>query len=177
MRHSVYGKHLGRNKNERTALFKSLVQDLLIHSSIETTETKAKAVKGLVDKIINQAKSKESRRLLQSFLTNKSLREKLIKEVVPNLKDRNSGYTSVVKLGLRKGDNAMMVRMSLLTEEVKVKSEESKNVMLEGAKRPIASKQKKDSIAPPLAGLQNDKSSRRLSTPKTAVKKTTRSKK
>ena len=119
MRHRVYGKHLGRNVDGRTALFKNLVQALLIHGSIETTETKAKSIKGLVDKIINQAKSKNTQRLLQTFFNSKEIREKLVKEIAPNMKERNSGYTSVVKLGQRRGDNAMMVRISLLMEESK----------------------------------------------------------
>jgi large subunit ribosomal protein L17 len=125
VRHRVYGKHLGRDKNARTALFKSLVGSLILHGSIDTTETKAKAIKGLVDKIITQAKSKDTQRLLQTFLSQKDIREKLVKEIAPNLKDRNSGYTSTVRLGTRAGDGAMVVRMSLLVkEDSKVKKEE-----------------------------------------------------
>ena len=119
MRHRVYGKHLGRDKNERTALFKSLVGALILHGSIETTESKAKAIKGLVDKIITQAKSKNTKTLVTAYLTQKSVQDKLFKEIVPGVSKRNSGYTSVVKLGRRFGDNAMKVRMSLLMEEKK----------------------------------------------------------
>ena len=119
MRHRVYGKHLGRDKNERTALFKSLVGALILHGSIETTEAKARAIKGLVDKIITQAKFKTKRDLVSSYLTQKSVQEKLFKEVVPAVSGRSSGYASVVKLGRRLGDNAMKVRMSLLMEEKK----------------------------------------------------------
>ena len=121
MRHKIYGKHLGRSKNERKALFGSLIRSLILSEKIETTEAKAKAVKGLVDKIINQAKSPNTRRLLGQFLTDKAITEKLIKEIVPRLKDRHSGYTSLVKLGRRLGDNAMLVRMSILLEEPKPK--------------------------------------------------------
>jgi large subunit ribosomal protein L17 len=114
VRHRVYGKHLSRDKNERVALFKSLIGSLFINGSIETTESKAKAVKGLVDKIITQAKSKETQRLIRTFLVNRQIEEKLIKEIAPALKTRNSGYTSVIRLGQRSGDGAMVVRMSLL---------------------------------------------------------------
>jgi large subunit ribosomal protein L17 len=117
VRHRVYGKHLGRDSNQRTALFKSLVGSLILHGSIETTQTKATAIRGLVDKVINQAKTKETRRLLQSFLTQKTVVEKLVNEVAPSMPSRNSGYTSIIKLGNRLGDNAMVVRMSLLLEE------------------------------------------------------------
>ncbi len=119
MRHNVYGAHLGRNKNQRTALFKSLVQSLFLSESIQTTESKAKAVKGLVDKLINQAKDTSSQRLVSQFLTAKTTQDKLIKVLLPRLKDRTSGYTSTVRLGARQGDGAMMVKMSLLLSEDK----------------------------------------------------------
>lgn len=129
MRHRVYGKKLGRTRNERTALFRNLVQSLLVSESIETTQTKAKAIKGLVDKLINQAKTPATRRLVSQFLTNKTFSDKLIKDIAPRLKDRNSGYTSVVRVGRRLGDSTMVVRMSLLTTpaEEKKSSKELKN--------------------------------------------------
>ena len=122
MRHRVYGKKLGRNKNERTALFKSLVQELILHGTIVTSQSKAKAVKGLVDKVINLAKNKNSQRLLSAYFSNKLLQERLIKEVVPKLENRVSGYTSLMRMGTRQGDQTMMVRMSLIgSEELKPK--------------------------------------------------------
>lgn len=117
MRHRVYGSKFSRNKNERNALFKSLVQSLLNYGTIETSETKAKAIKGMTDKIINLAKNKNSQRLIQSYLTNKKVGERLIKEIVPKMQNRVSGYTSMVRLGTRLGDNSMMVRMSLIGAE------------------------------------------------------------
>lgn len=121
MRHKVYGKHLGRNKNERTALFKNLVQSLILSESIETTEAKAKAIKGLIDKIITQAKSPSTRRLVSQFLVSKKTQDKLIKEILPRLSTRTSGYTSTVRMAKRLGDNALIVKMSLILEEPKVK--------------------------------------------------------
>ena len=135
MRHNVYGKHLSRDKNERTALFRSLVRSLILSEKIQTTETKAKAIKGLVDKIINQAKTPATKRLVSQFVIDKKAAEKLIKEIAPKLSNRNSGYTTVVKLGRRLGDGAMMVQMSLVegkkelkaeTKETKVKKETKK---------------------------------------------------
>lgn len=123
MRHNVYGKKLGRNKNERSGLFKNLVQSLLTFEKIETTEAKAKAIKGLVDKVINQAKTPSTRRLVAQFLVDKKTQEKLIKEVLPRLATRNSGYTSTVRLGRRLGDGAMMVQVRLLLEETKATKE------------------------------------------------------
>lgn len=123
MRHRVYGSKLGRNKNQRTALFKNLVQSLILHSSIKTTESKARAIKGLIDKIITQAKNPDTRRLLQTFLISKKTQEKLIKEIIPLLKSRTSGYTSLIRIGQRLGDGAMMVKISLLLEEKKKEKE------------------------------------------------------
>lgn len=117
MRHRVYGKHLGRNKDERDNLFKGLVRALLTHGTIRTSETKAKAIKGLVDKVINLAKEKNREGKLQSYLSDKSLGDRLIQEIVSKLGTRTSGYTQIVKLGTRVGDRTMMVKMSLIGAE------------------------------------------------------------
>lgn len=132
MRHRVYGKHLGRNKDERDTLFKGLVYSLLSFGTIQTSEAKAKAIKGLVDRIINLAKDKKSESRLQSFVTDKNLRERLVKEIIPRLGTRTSGFTSLVKLGTRLGDQTMMVRMSLIgAEELKpIEKEEKKSTPL-----------------------------------------------
>lgn len=135
MRHRVYGKHLGRDKNQRASLFKNLVGALILHGSIETTESKAKAIKGLVDKVITEAKNKNTQRLVSQFLTQKKVQEKLFKEVVPAVKTRNSGYTSIIKLGERLGDSAMKVRMTILMEEKKETVEKPKRVRKTVAKK------------------------------------------
>lgn len=116
MRHRVYGKKLGRNKNERTALFKSLVQQLFLHGTITTSETKAKAIKGMVDKIINLAKSKNSKRLLSAYFA-KDIQDRLVKEILPKLGTRTSGYTSQIRTRIQVGDNATIVKMSLIGAE------------------------------------------------------------
>lgn len=128
MRHNVYGKHLSRDKNQRSALFKSLIRSLILSERIKTTQAKAKAIKGEVDKVINLAKTPSTKRLISQFLVDKEVAQKLIKEIAPRLSDRNSGYTSIVKLGKRLGDGAMMVQMSLVEgkKEVKKTKEESK---------------------------------------------------
>ncbi len=142
MRHRVYGKKLGRNKNERTALFKSLVQELFLHGSITTTQAKAKSIKGLVDKIITLAKNKNSQRLLQAFFTNKALEERVIKEITPKLGNRVSGYTSLVKMGIREGDRSLMVKMNLIGAE-KLKPLEKESRIKNNESRKITKEQKK----------------------------------
>jgi large subunit ribosomal protein L17 len=116
VRHRVYGRILGRTKNERTTLFKGLVRSLILWEKIETTEAKAKAIKGLIDKLINQAKSPTTRRLISQFLVEKPIQEKLVKDIAPRLKNRTSGYVSITRLGKRLGDGGVLVQMRLLTE-------------------------------------------------------------
>ncbi len=166
MRHKVYGKHLGRNKNERTGLFRSLVGSLILNGEIVTTESKAKAIKGLVDKIISQAKVKNTQRLVASFLTQKSVQEKLFNEVVPAVSKRTSGFTSVVKLGRRPGDAAMKVRMSLLTEKVTEVSEVEAKPAISTKMSKVSKVEKtieKPEIATPSARNDKSKPTRKVS--------------
>lgn len=119
MRHRVYGRHLGRDTNKRNALFKSLVRSLIIYETIETTDAKAKSIKGLVDKLVNKAKNPNTRRLVGQFLQNQKIFNKLVNDLVPYLGHRNSGYTSVVKTGRRLGDGAVLVQIGFIKDEAK----------------------------------------------------------
>jgi large subunit ribosomal protein L17 len=119
VRHRVYGKHLSRTKNQRTALFRSLVGSLIQSEKIQTTEAKAKAVKPLIDKLITQAKSKSAQRHVFEFFPQKVVAQKLVDDIAPRTGNRTSGYTSTVRTGSRQGDGAMMVSISLLLEEKK----------------------------------------------------------
>ncbi len=138
MRHRVYGKHLGRNKDERRNLFKGLVRSLFSYGTIQTSEVKAKAIKGLVDKIINSAKSNsKSASLVQSFVADKGLRERLIKEIVPKLGSRTSGFTRTIRMGTQLGDQATIVKMSLIgAEELKPIESKSRIKNQELSKKP-----------------------------------------
>lgn len=116
MRHRVFGRKLGRDVKARKALFKNLINALIEHQEIETTEAKAKAIKGLVDKLVSRAKKKDlhSRRLVFSFLQNKKMVNKLFEEIAPRFRQRPSGFTRIIKLGRRKGDAAMIVKMEFV---------------------------------------------------------------
>lgn len=103
------GRKLGRNTNQRTSLFRSLIRSLLLHGSIQTTEAKAKAIKGLVDRIISKGKQGKL-----SFLVQKDIVKKLADDIVPRYEGRLSGFTTTVRMGRRLGDGAMMVKMSLI---------------------------------------------------------------
>lgn len=135
MRHKVYGKHLSRDKNQRNALIKSLVRNFFLAEKIQTTKAKAQAIKGLVDKLINQAKVPTSQRHLSKFLA-KEVSDKLIKDIAPRFSDRVSGYASVVKLGKRAGDGTMIVQMSLV-EGKKITKADPKEKTVKNIKKEV----------------------------------------
>jgi len=122
MRHRVAGKKLSRNKNHRKALFKNLINALIIHGEIKTTESKAKAVRRLVEKVITKGKSGtlHTRRLIAAFLQNQKVVNKVVDEVAPLFKSRPGGYTRIVRLGKRRGDDTMMVKLELTEKPEKV---------------------------------------------------------
>ncbi|MBI3485769.1 50S ribosomal protein L17 [Candidatus Daviesbacteria bacterium] len=138
MRHKVYGKHLSRDKNQRNALIKSLVRNFFLAEKIQTTKAKAQAIKGLVDKLINQAKVPSSQRHLSKFLA-KEVSNKLIQDIAPRFSDRVSGYASVIKLGKRAGDGTMMVQISLV-EGKKIAKSEVKETKTNKKKEVVAKK-------------------------------------
>lgn len=125
MRHKVYGKKLNRSFHHRQALFKNLINALIIHGKIKTTQAKAKAVKGLIDKLVVKAKigTLHARRQLLSFLNNKTAVKKLIEEIAPKAITRTSGFTRMIKIGRRKGDQAPVVNLELIADEQKNKNE------------------------------------------------------
>ena len=119
MPHQIAGRHLGRNSAQRKALFNGLVTQVLQYERIETTEAKAKAVRSDVEKMIGYAKRGDlhARRLALRTINDKKVVEKLFDKLGPRYKDRNGGYTRIVKLGPRKGDAAEMVLLELVDRE------------------------------------------------------------
>ncbi len=123
MRHRKKGKKLSRNIKQRKALFKDLIKGLILNEQIKTTEAKAKAVRGLVDKLMTKAKlgSLSSRRQVLSFLPDKKAVHKLFDELAPRTKKRTSGFTRVTRIGKRRGDNTMMARVELVDKPAPTK--------------------------------------------------------
>ena len=120
MPHQIAGRHLNRNSSQRKALFKGLVTQVFQHERIETTEAKAKAVRGDIEKIITLAKRGDlhSRRLVLQTVADKKVVDKLFDKIGPRYKDRNGGYTRIIKLGPRHGDAAEMVLLELVDREL-----------------------------------------------------------
>jgi len=135
MRHRVAGKRLNRSSGHRKALRRNLVTALIYHERIETTEAKAKAVRGQAEKLITLAKrglaaeqeepsrGVHARRLaagrLNRWMTEPDgervdVLKKLFEDIAPRFADRPGGYTRIYKLGPRKGDASPMVLLELV---------------------------------------------------------------
>ncbi len=116
MRHRVAGRHLKRSTGQRTALFRNLMTELFRHDRIKTTEAKAKAVQAEAEKLITIAKRGDvhARRQVASVLTDPDVSKRLVDEVAPRYKERPSGYTRVLHLGVRVGDGAPVVLLALV---------------------------------------------------------------
>ena len=112
MRKQVFGRQFKRDKNERTALFNGLISAMISKGRIQTTQQKAKAIRGDLEKLVTKAKKEEStaRRVLQSNLKPHEI-EKMITEIAPGFKNRKGGYTRIIKNGRRFNDDASMVVM------------------------------------------------------------------
>lgn len=127
MRHYKKGRKLGTDKSHTKAMKRSLVSSLLLNDRIKTVESRAKEIRPDVDKIITWAKKGDlhSRRLAIAALGgNKELVREVFEKVAQGMfQDRQGGYTRIMKLGYRKGDNAPMVIMELVTEPVQKKAE------------------------------------------------------
>ena len=127
MRHKHKGRKLGTDHGHTKAMKVSLVQALFLNDRIKTTETRAKEIRGYVDKIVTWAKRGDlhSRRLAIAALGNDSeLAREIFEKVSQGMfEGRNGGYTRIMKLGPRKGDGARMVIMELVSETCVPKAE------------------------------------------------------
>jgi large subunit ribosomal protein L17 len=101
-----------------------MATSLFLHGRIETTETKAKRLRPLAERLVSFAKRGDlaARRRVLAQLTDKTAVHKLFAEVAPLVADRNGGYTRITKLGFRKGDNAPMAVIELVLEPVAPKA-------------------------------------------------------
>ncbi len=116
MRHARSGKKLGRDSAHRRALYSNLAGALIEHGRIKTTEAKAKAVKPIAEQMITLGRRGDlhARRQALAFLRSQDVVHKLFADVGPRFADRPGGYSRIVKLGPRQGDNAPMVLLELV---------------------------------------------------------------
>ena len=116
MRHNRKHNHLGRTTSHRHALLSNMAASLILNKRINTTLAKAKALRVYVEPIITRSKNDttHSRRMVFSYLQNKIAVSELFREVAPRVTDRPGGYTRIIKMGNRPGDNAEMCMMELV---------------------------------------------------------------
>jgi large subunit ribosomal protein L17 len=121
MRHRIFGKQLSRSANERQGLFKNLVRDIILHGSIKTTLAKAKAVQGLTESLITKTKKHTPASLsaVKKTITDRNVFKKLEEYCQTRFAGRSSGYTRIIKLGMRRGDGAEEVLFSFVDSDVK----------------------------------------------------------
>lgn len=123
MRHQVAGFHLGRDNDARASLRRTLINQLFTHERIQTTHTKALAIRGEAERLITLAKNSgdasdiakvNARRQAAARLGNPEIVKKLFDDIAPRYKTRAGGYTRMVKTGPRLGDAAEMVIIELV---------------------------------------------------------------
>ncbi|MCF7885554.1 MAG: 50S ribosomal protein L17 [Candidatus Marinimicrobia bacterium] len=110
MRHQVKGAKLGRSVSHRKALLKNLSKELIKNGRIKTTHQKAKALRPYIEKLITLGKkgSQHARRQANRKLEDRKLIKLLFDHIAPQYKERNGGYTRIIKLGYRENDSAPM---------------------------------------------------------------------
>lgn len=120
MRHNKAGRRLGRTTSHRTAMFRNMVTSLLSHERITTTDAKAKELRSVAEKIITLGKQGDLHAMRQasSYVRDKKVVTKLFTTIAPRYKERAGGYTRIIKLGLRPGDNAPISIIELVEEQL-----------------------------------------------------------
>ncbi len=116
MRHGKKVNHLGRTKSHRDALLANLTISLIKAKRIETTLAKAKALRMYIEPLITKSKTDNthSRRTVFSYLQDKESIKTLFGEIAEKVAERNGGYTRIIKLGQRQGDNAVVALIELV---------------------------------------------------------------
>jgi len=151
MRHNKKFNHLGRKSAHRKALLSNLACSLFLHKRISTTVAKAKALKMYAEPLITKAKddSTNNRRVVFSYLKSKTAVSELFREISPKIADRPGGYTRILKLGNRQGDDAEMCIIELVDfnenmlaakEEKKVSSRRRRSSAKKKTDAPVATK-------------------------------------
>ncbi len=169
MRHNKKGRKLGTDWSHTKAMKRSLVAALFLNDRIKTVEARAKEIRPDVDKVITWAKRGDlhSRRLAIAYLNDKELVREIFEKVAQGMfQDRPGGYTRIMKLGPRKGDNAPMVIMELVTEPCVPKAERQaaaakkaapkKAAPKKAAPKKVAKKEEKSEELAEDLGFEND---------------------
>ncbi|WP_333654757.1 50S ribosomal protein L17 [Dissulfurispira sp.] len=126
MRHKVAGSNFNRTANQRKALLRGLVSSLFEHQRIETTLAKAKAIKGIAEKLVTFGKRGDlhSKRMVMSYIPNRTVVAKLFSDIAPRFADRNGGYLRIVQTRQRVNDRAPMAIIEFIDyQDIKEKGQ------------------------------------------------------
>ena len=148
MRHSKVVNHLGRTSSHRNAMLSNMAVSLIKNKRITTTLAKAKALKSYVEPLITRSKedSTHSRRVVFSYLQDKEAVTELFREISLKIADRPGGYTRILRIGNRLGDNAEMCVLELVDyNEAMLKSPDSGKTKTTRRRR--SSKKKEEAVA------------------------------
>ena len=149
MRHGKRFNHLGRTASHRKAMLSNMASSLLVNKRINTTLAKAKELRKYVEPLITKAKndSTHTRRVVFSYLQDKESVNALFNEVVDRVANRPGGYTRIIKLGSRLGDNAEMAMIELVDfNDLLIKESEPKKAKTRRSRRGSA-KPKEEKVA------------------------------
>jgi large subunit ribosomal protein L17 len=149
MRHGKTVNHLGRTASHRSAMLANMASSLILHKRITTTLAKAKALRKYVEPIITKAKedSTNSRRVVFSYLQSKDSVKELFGTVAGKVGERPGGYTRILKLTNRKGDNAEMAIMELVDFNEVVMNDKAVKTEVKKTRRSRAAKPKAEGAA------------------------------
>lgn len=115
MRHHDKIKKFGRVRKQRTALLNSLARSLVLKEKIRTTEAKAKALRPFIEKLISKGRSGNlSDRRSLSAVVGKEASKKIVEEISPKYKERRGGYTRIIKLSIKRSDNAPVAQIEFV---------------------------------------------------------------
>jgi len=174
MGHRDKVRKLGRTKPHRESMLANMAMSLFTHRVIKTTDAKAKALRPLVDRLISTAKKDtlHAKRLVAKTIKNKEVHKKLFEEIVPQFTERESGFSRVIKLGVRRGDGAPLSVVELLTEkpveETDAKKKKDKKATTKSRTSKSASKPIRDSKS--AAKAQTKSTSHKTTAPSTKSK-------
>ncbi len=145
MRHKKAGRKLGVTTSHRKAMFANMAVALIKHEQISTTLPKAKELRGFVERLITLGKDGKltSRRMAHSRLRDDAALKKVFEVLAPRYKDRQGGYTRVLKAGYRYGDNAAMAIIELVDRDRDAKGKDSGPTGTEEASDEVAPAKKK----------------------------------
>jgi large subunit ribosomal protein L17 len=168
MYHGKAGRKLGRTSSHKEAMFRNMVTSLIKHERIRTTDSKAKEVRKLAEKMITLGKkgNLHARRQALAFVRDKALVSKLFGELMERYRQRAGGYTRIIKVGYRFGDNAPVSILEFIPEEKK--KEKAK---------PKAKGKAKEKDKSALESISEEKKKEKATKAKAKVKTTAKAKK